>query len=163
MWELPLLTTLWASTCYRDSFTSLKSMVWVKLSLSAIHQRQRHENVWENTASIFRVNKETNMCFPSVSIHIHSPQWQAEIATGTIYRIPSKGNGKVIQVTGREGPEGCETLRFPHFLDQRWPTGGPRAGSGPQLDLLRPPASHRFGSIGESFNICIILLVQRKI
>jgi hypothetical protein len=42
-------------------------------------------------------------------------------------------------------------------LNQRLPTGGPR------LDLLRPPPSHRFGSIGESFNICLILLVQRKI
>jgi hypothetical protein len=48
-------------------------------------------------------------------------------------------------------------------LTQRWPTGGPRAGSGPRLRLLRPLPSHRFGSIGESFNICLILLVQRKI
>jgi hypothetical protein len=47
--------------------------------------------------------------------------------------------------------------RLTHFLDQRWPTGGPR------LDLLRPPPSHRFGSIGGSFNLCLILLVQRKI
>jgi hypothetical protein len=37
------------------------------------------------------------------------------------------------------------------------------AAHGPQLDLHRPPPSHRFGSIGESFNICLILLVQRKI
>jgi hypothetical protein len=50
-----------------------------------------------------------------------------------------------------------------HRLNQRWPTGGPRAGSGPQPDLHRPPPSHRFGSNSESFNICIILLVQRKI
>jgi hypothetical protein len=28
---------------------------------------------------------------------------------------------------------------------------------------IQPPPSHRFGSIGESFNICLILLVQRKI
>jgi hypothetical protein len=48
-------------------------------------------------------------------------------------------------------------------LVQRCTTGGPRAGSGPQLHLLRPPPSHRFGSIGESFNICLILLVQRKL
>jgi hypothetical protein len=25
-------------------------------------------------------------------------------------------NGKVIPVTGREGPQGCETSRLPHFL-----------------------------------------------
>jgi hypothetical protein len=48
-------------------------------------------------------------------------------------------------------------------LHQRWSTGGPRAGSGARLDLLRPPPSHRFGSSGESFNICSILLGQRKI
>jgi hypothetical protein len=46
-------------------------------------------------------------------------------------------------------------------LGQRWLTGGPRAGSGPQLDLLRPPP--RFCWNGESFNICLILLVQSKI
>jgi hypothetical protein len=48
-------------------------------------------------------------------------------------------------------------------LEQWWPTDGPRASSGPQLDLPRPPPSHRFCSIDESFNICLILLVQRKI
>jgi hypothetical protein len=48
-------------------------------------------------------------------------------------------------------------LCYSMLLEQRWPTGGP------QLDLIRPPSSHRFGSIGEGFNICLILLVQRKI
>jgi hypothetical protein len=41
-------------------------------------------------------------------------------------------------------------------LEQRRPTGGPR------LDLLRPPPNHRFGSIGESFNICLIFNVKFK-
>jgi hypothetical protein len=48
-------------------------------------------------------------------------------------------------------------LRVYVDLEQRCPTGGP------QLDLIRPPPSHRFGSIGESFNICLMLLVQHKI
>jgi hypothetical protein len=30
---------------------------------------------------------------------------------------------KVIPVTGREGPEGCETSGLPHFLDN-WLTDG---------------------------------------
>jgi hypothetical protein len=47
-------------------------------------------------------------------------------------------------------------FQFLNPVHQRWPTGGPR------LDLLRPPPSHRFRSIGETFNICLILLVQRK-
>jgi hypothetical protein len=33
-----------------------------------------------------------------------------------------KGNG--IPVTGREGPYGCETLRLPHFLNNRLTDGG---------------------------------------
>jgi hypothetical protein len=32
--------------------------------------------------------------------------------------------GKGIPVTGREGPQGCETLRFAHFLDNRLTDGG---------------------------------------
>jgi hypothetical protein len=32
--------------------------------------------------------------------------------------------GKAIPVTGREGPQGCETSRLPHFLDNRLTDGG---------------------------------------
>jgi hypothetical protein len=32
-------------------------------------------------------------------------------------------NAKAIPVTGREGPEGCETSRLPHFLDNRLTDG----------------------------------------
>jgi hypothetical protein len=32
--------------------------------------------------------------------------------------------GKAVPVTGREGPYGGETLRFPHFLDNRLTDGG---------------------------------------
>jgi hypothetical protein len=31
---------------------------------------------------------------------------------------------KVIPLTGREGPQGCETLRLPHYLDNRLIDGG---------------------------------------
>jgi hypothetical protein len=31
---------------------------------------------------------------------------------------------KAIPVTGRVGPQGCETLRLPHFLDNRLTDGG---------------------------------------
>jgi hypothetical protein len=33
-------------------------------------------------------------------------------------------DGKVIPVTGRGGPKGCETSRLPHFLDNRLTDGG---------------------------------------
>jgi hypothetical protein len=32
--------------------------------------------------------------------------------------------GKAIPVTGREDPEGCETSKLPHFLDNRLTDGG---------------------------------------
>jgi hypothetical protein len=35
-----------------------------------------------------------------------------------------KKKAKVISVTGREGPQGCETSRLPHFLDSRLTDGG---------------------------------------
>jgi hypothetical protein len=35
-----------------------------------------------------------------------------------------KGKGKVIPVTGREGPYGCERLRLLHLLDNRLTDGG---------------------------------------
>jgi hypothetical protein len=38
--------------------------------------------------------------------------------------VISKGKGKAILVTGREGSQDCETLRFPHFLDNRLIDGG---------------------------------------
>jgi hypothetical protein len=53
--------------------------------------------------------------------------------------IPTKtgsfmlGKGKAIPVTGREGPEGCETSRLPHFLDNRLTNGGEVVSS------TRPP------------------------
>jgi hypothetical protein len=34
-----------------------------------------------------------------------------------------KNKGKAIPVTGRGGPQGCETSRLPHFLDNRLTDG----------------------------------------
>jgi hypothetical protein len=35
-----------------------------------------------------------------------------------------KKKGKALPLTGREGPQGCETSRLPHFLDNRLTDGG---------------------------------------
>jgi hypothetical protein len=70
------------------------------------------------------------------------------IKPGTI--LISLANKKFNKVTNT-----CEYLEG--IFSSAMPTGGPG------LDLLRPPPSHGFDSIGESFNICLILLVQRKI
>jgi hypothetical protein len=56
-----------------------------------------------------------------------------ETATGT-RRIGGKG----IPVTAHEGPQRCETLRFPHFLDNRLTYGGKVVSP-----TLRPPFTPR--------------------
>jgi hypothetical protein len=38
-------------------------------------------------------------------------------------RIKNKCKGKSIPVTGRGGPQGCETSMLPHFLDNRLTDG----------------------------------------
>jgi hypothetical protein len=40
------------------------------------------------------------------------------------YQDSKKVKGEAIPVTGRQGPQGCETLRLPHFLDNRLTDGG---------------------------------------
>jgi hypothetical protein len=42
-----------------------------------------------------------------------------------MYKVSHKGKiCKAISVTSREGPEGCETSRLPHFLDSLLTDGG---------------------------------------
>jgi hypothetical protein len=48
---------------------------------------------------------------------------------------------KAIPVTGRGGPYGCETSRFPHFLDSRRTDGG-KVVSLTRRPLLRRPYGH---------------------
>jgi hypothetical protein len=38
--------------------------------------------------------------------------------------VEGEGRGKAIPVTGRGGPQGYETSRLPHFLDNRLADGG---------------------------------------
>jgi hypothetical protein len=38
--------------------------------------------------------------------------------------LPKGKKGKSISVTGRGGPQDCETSKFPHFLDNRLTDGG---------------------------------------
>jgi hypothetical protein len=55
--------------------------------------------------------------FPEeIRYFIKSKQW--------IRSMRVKGKGKAISVTDREGPQGCETSRLPHFLDNRLTNGG---------------------------------------
>jgi hypothetical protein len=44
-----------------------------------------------------------------------------------------------IPVTGREGPEGCETSRLPHFLDSRLTDGGEVVSPTRRQPLTPPP------------------------
>jgi hypothetical protein len=53
---------------------------------------------------------------------------------------PHKGEGKAIPVTGRKGSLGCETLRFPRFLDNQRTDGGKVVSLTRQLPLT--PQEH---------------------
>jgi hypothetical protein len=55
-----------------------------------------------------------------------------------LFQSDIKGKGKAIPVTGREGPEGCETSRLPHFLDNRLTDGGEAVSL-----TRRPPVTSR--------------------
>jgi hypothetical protein len=57
----------------------------------------------------------------------HSPPPNAKVKnvysyTSTLHGVVKKK--KAIPVTGRGGPQGCETLRLPHFLDSQLTDGG---------------------------------------
>jgi hypothetical protein len=45
---------------------------------------------------------------------------------------PHKHKGKAIPVTDHGGPQGCETSRLPHFLDNRFTDGGEVVGRNPR-------------------------------
>jgi hypothetical protein len=52
----------------------------------------------------------------------HTPSWLGAGPCGDVRRKGKKG--KAIPVTGRGGPQGCETSWLPHFLDNRRTDGG---------------------------------------
>jgi hypothetical protein len=59
------------------------------------------------------------------ALTLHSP-----VVTDCVYHLPHLRNiltqrkGKAVPVTGRGGPQGCETSRLPHFLDKQLTVGG---------------------------------------
>jgi hypothetical protein len=57
---------------------------------------------------------------------------QKEEDIGLIFAERVEYIGKAIHVTGHGGPQGCETLRVPQYLDQRFSTCGPRTTCGPR-------------------------------
>jgi hypothetical protein len=51
----------------------------------------------------------------------------------------NKGKSKTLLVKGRGGPEGCETSRLPHFLDNRLTDGGEVISLTRRQAALYPP------------------------
>jgi hypothetical protein len=48
----------------------------------------------------------------------------SRFTVSSVLEMKVKKKGKAIPVTGREGPQGCETSRLPHYLDKRLTDGG---------------------------------------
>jgi hypothetical protein len=63
---------------------------------------------------------------------------------------------KAIPVTGREGPQGCETSRVPHFLDNRLTDGGE------VVSLMRWPSFTPREIPGTQILVPIFLGVKRR-
>jgi hypothetical protein len=67
------------------------------------------------------------------------------VTTGVLTRnllfgaVYINATGKAIPVTGRGGPEGCETSRLPHFLDIRLTHGGEAVSLTRRAAALYPP------------------------
>jgi hypothetical protein len=60
--------------------------------------------------------------------------------------------GKAILVTGHGGPKGCETSKFPHFLDQ-WSSTWGKHTPGVREDILRGMRKHLTGYVTLKNNI----------
>jgi hypothetical protein len=58
---------------------------------------------------VYRINKLKNSQVPAKGC-------RSIIIIIIIIIIKIKGKGKAIRVTGREGPQGCETSKVPHFV-----------------------------------------------
>jgi hypothetical protein len=50
--------------------------------------------------------------------------------------LVSQSKGKAIPVTGRASTQGCETSRFPHFLENRLTDGGEVVSLTPRLSFI---------------------------
>jgi hypothetical protein len=63
--------------------------------------------------------------------------------------LMSKRKAKALPVTGREGPEGCETSRHPHFLDSRLTYGDEVVSLArqPPFTLRKIPGTHLWWSL----------------
>jgi hypothetical protein len=56
--------------------------------------------------------------------HEYEVRRQVDIKQENNKYIYNQKKGKAIPLTGREGPEGCETSRLPHFIVNRLTDGG---------------------------------------
>jgi hypothetical protein len=103
-----------------DQFLALSSCFDKMLSFHLCLGRPWELFVWS-----FLTN--TWNAFVILFIHAASPASHPNSVVQSSWKISSrsvKSKSKGIPVTSRGGPYGCETLRFPHFLDIRLRDGG---------------------------------------
>jgi hypothetical protein len=63
------------------------------------------------------------MFLPVATVCLHQTE-QLRKRNATEGETTGNKKGKVFPVTGRGGPQGCETSRLPHFLNNRLTDGG---------------------------------------
>jgi hypothetical protein len=83
---------------------------------------QYGEYLISTTSTYFSKNTIACILMLGISLTVEAYSVPADVCLLISFLVCVKG--KAIPVTGHGGPDGCETSRLPHFLDNRLTDGG---------------------------------------
>jgi hypothetical protein len=82
------------------------------------------------TAVTLKNSAFSHMIITVISNSFFKQHWPTDLFDGkALCSILNRSKGKAVLVTVHEGPQGCETSRLPHFLDNQLTDGGEVVGS----------------------------------